>query len=118
MENRIAILSDIHGNYWALDAVIKDIELRGVLSIFDLGDSLYGPLEPKKTYDLIIQKKIKITVLIHQKFDCSCVVIPTGLCSIDCRFTHSLPKTSVEERGRALLNYLLMTPLYGTFSLS
>lgn len=59
MENRIAILSDIHGNYWALNAVIRDIELRGVENIFDLGDSLYGPLDPKNTYKLIKKKKIK-----------------------------------------------------------
>jgi predicted phosphodiesterase len=40
---RIAILSDIHGNYEALDAVLADIEAQGIRRIFCLGDVVgYG----------------------------------------------------------------------------
>lgn len=44
--NRIAVLSDIHGNIRALDAVLADITRRGIDRIANLGDCLYGPLDP------------------------------------------------------------------------
>ena len=37
---KIAIISDVHGNITALRAVIKDIEARGIDKIFCLGDSV------------------------------------------------------------------------------
>lgn len=58
MEKKIAVLSDIHGNSWALEEVIKDIEKRGIKNIIDLGDSIYGPLDPMGTYKLLTQNKI------------------------------------------------------------
>ena len=42
----IALIADIHGNSWALDAVLADITRRGVTQIINLGDSLDGPLDP------------------------------------------------------------------------
>lgn len=50
---RIAVLSDIHGNSWALRAVLKDIDKKNPDLIINLGDSLYGPLDPKETFKLI-----------------------------------------------------------------
>jgi len=50
---RIAVLSDIHGNYWALGRVLLNVERRSVDSIVNLGDSLYGPLKPKEAFNLI-----------------------------------------------------------------
>ncbi|MET3120271.1 putative phosphodiesterase [Undibacterium sp. GrIS 1.8] len=46
---RIALLSDIHGNLAALEAVAADIELRAVDQVANLGDSLSGPLLPLET---------------------------------------------------------------------
>lgn len=46
---RIAVISDIHGNLLALDAVIRDIHLRRVDVIVNLGDSLSGALQPAAT---------------------------------------------------------------------
>jgi putative phosphoesterase len=50
---RIAAISDVHGNIWALEAVLRDIEERKVDAIINLGDHLYGPLEPIKTAALL-----------------------------------------------------------------
>jgi len=50
---KIAVLSDIHGNSWALQAVLDDIKKRNIQSIFNLGDSLYGPLDPLGAFTLI-----------------------------------------------------------------
>lgn len=46
---RIALVSDIHGNLPALEAVVADIARRGVDRIVNLGDSLSGPLLPRET---------------------------------------------------------------------
>ena len=46
---RIAAVSDIHGNLFALDAVLADIARRGVYLIVNLGDIVSGPLLPLDT---------------------------------------------------------------------
>lgn len=44
-----AVLSDIHGNSRALEAVLTDIRFRGISTILNLGDHFYGALEPELT---------------------------------------------------------------------
>jgi len=51
---RIAIVSDIHGNLAALEAVVADIKLRACDAIINLGDSLSGPLQPKETAQFLM----------------------------------------------------------------
>ncbi|MCH8180972.1 MAG: metallophosphoesterase family protein [Proteobacteria bacterium] len=46
---RLALVSDIHGNLAALEAVRADIRRRGVDAVLNLGDSLSGPLLPLET---------------------------------------------------------------------
>src|SRR6202453_4933326 len=46
---RIAAVSDIHGNLFALDAVLADIERRGVDLIVNLGDIVPGPRLTRET---------------------------------------------------------------------
>lgn len=55
---KIAILSDIHSNVYALEEVIKDAKNKNVDVILNLGDSFYGPIAPRATYDLIKQNNI------------------------------------------------------------
>ena len=50
----MAVISDIHGNRWALEAVLEDIERRGIRDIVNLGDSLYGPLAPAETAEILL----------------------------------------------------------------
>ena len=50
---RLGILADIHANSRALEAVLDDAARRGIRQFVDLGDVLYGPLEPRRTYDLL-----------------------------------------------------------------
>ncbi len=56
---RIAIISDIHGNSWALREVLQDIKTKNVDKTLNLGDSLYGPLDPKGTYNLLVENNIE-----------------------------------------------------------
>lgn len=46
---KIAIISDIHGNIVALEKVVEDIQARHVDCVFNLGDHASGPLWPKET---------------------------------------------------------------------
>jgi len=52
---QVAVISDVHGNRWALEAVLEDIGRRGIRSIVNLGDSLYGPLAPLETAELLLR---------------------------------------------------------------
>ncbi len=46
---RIALVSDIHGNLPALEAVAADIRRRGADAVYALGDLLSGPLAARDT---------------------------------------------------------------------
>ena len=50
----VAVISDIHGNAWALDAVLADARARGATTFLDLGDTLDGPLDPAGTADRLM----------------------------------------------------------------
>lgn len=58
VSQRIAVISDIHGNSWALEAVLNDIDRRGVKRVVNLGDCLYGPLMPARTAEIIISRGV------------------------------------------------------------
>lgn len=51
---RVAVISDIHGNIAALDAVLDDIARRGVDHIVNLGDCLSGPFDGAATADRLM----------------------------------------------------------------
>lgn len=46
---RLAVVSDIHGNLPALEAVVNDFGRRGVDAVVNLGDCVSGPLFPRET---------------------------------------------------------------------
>ncbi|MCE9619687.1 MAG: metallophosphatase family protein [Planctomycetes bacterium] len=53
---RIGIISDIHGNFEALEAVLADIDRQGVDGIISLGDIIgYGP-DPVACVDLVAKR--------------------------------------------------------------
>jgi len=52
----LAVIADIHGNRWALEAVLQDIDRRGIPQTVNLGDHLTGPLDPAGTADLLIER--------------------------------------------------------------
>jgi diadenosine tetraphosphatase ApaH/serine/threonine PP2A family protein phosphatase len=53
---RFAAIADIHGNGLALEAVLADIAALGIAEVVNLGDHLSGPLEPRRTADLLIER--------------------------------------------------------------
>lgn len=51
---RLAVISDVHGNRLALEAVLADIARRGADLTVNLGDLVSGPLEPAATAALLM----------------------------------------------------------------
>jgi len=51
---RFAVISDIHGNRLALEAVLDDIGAHGVDAVLNLGDHVSGPLDPRGVADMLV----------------------------------------------------------------
>ena len=51
---RFAAIADVHGNYLALEAVIADIRAHGIDEIVNLGDMASGPLDARRTMDMLM----------------------------------------------------------------
>jgi diadenosine tetraphosphatase ApaH/serine/threonine PP2A family protein phosphatase len=53
---KFAAIADVHGNCVALEAVLADIAAIGITEVVNLGDHVSGPLEPRRTADLLIER--------------------------------------------------------------
>jgi putative phosphoesterase len=51
---RIAVISDIHGNFLALENVAKDIKMQGIDQIAFLGDLVMTGPRPREAYELLV----------------------------------------------------------------
>lgn len=54
LPDRFAVLSDIHGNLLALEAVLADIRSQAITHTVNLGDHLQGPLDPVGTAERLM----------------------------------------------------------------
>ena len=103
--DKIAIISDVHGNITALNAVLEDIEKRGISKIFCLGDLVGKCANP----DLVIDK-------IKEK----CEVVIKG--NIDDIFSNPNNKYkrfwTTEKIGEERAKYLYELPIYYEFYMS
>lgn len=52
---RLAVISDVHGNALALEAVLADIDRHRVDAVLNLGDHFAGPLEPVRTAAMLAE---------------------------------------------------------------
>lgn len=58
MPTNFAIISDIHGNVEALEAVLADVDRRGITELYCLGDVVGYGASPKECLDLIIERAV------------------------------------------------------------
>lgn len=65
---RLAVISDIHANLAALEAVLDDIATRSPDSIVNLGDCVSGPLWPQETMELLQARSIPTVRGNHDRF--------------------------------------------------
>ncbi len=66
--SRIAVLSDIHGNLPALEAVVADALVHGCTGFANLGDILSGPLWPRETAEYLIDRGWPTIAGNHERF--------------------------------------------------
>ena len=59
---RIALISDVHGNLTALQAVLADIDARGITRIFNLGDYVGKGPRGREVIDLC-QERCEVNIL-------------------------------------------------------
>src|SRR5688572_30096958 len=48
----VAVLSDVHGNSLALEAVLRDVRSTAPDIVLNLGDQVWGQVDPLGSYDL------------------------------------------------------------------
>lgn len=78
LPDRFAVLSDIHGNLPALEAVLADMHHRGVRHAVNLGDILSGPLWPAETADLLMGLHLPTIAGNHERQLLACQQQPGG----------------------------------------
>lgn len=75
---RLAIVSDIHGNLPALEAVLDDIARRGADHVLNCGDLLSGPLWPCETADRLMALDLPTIAGNHERQLLACAARPGG----------------------------------------
>ncbi|WP_379354249.1 MULTISPECIES: metallophosphoesterase family protein [unclassified Paenibacillus] len=93
METTIAVLSDIHSNVYALDAVLQNIESRGIQTIVNLGDTLFGPIEPGLTAKMLMNR----TDIIHVMGNCDRYSLQEEMDSATFRFVKPYMNEDISE---------------------
>lgn len=63
---KLAILSDIHGNWDALDAVLRDADSEGAAEFFCLGDAIGYGAEPNRVIETLQQRQIPSVLGNHE----------------------------------------------------
>jgi predicted phosphodiesterase len=90
---RIAVLSDIHGNLWALEAALADAKQQDVDVIVNAGDILSGPLEPAGTADLLMSLGLPTIAGNHERQLLACAGRPGGASD-----QHAFERTTAAQR--------------------
>ncbi len=82
----IAVISDVHANLLALDAVLKDISERKIERIVNLGDVLFGPLDPVGT----AKRLMELDHVVNIMGNCDEILLRSNVNSLTYQFVHPL----------------------------
>jgi len=105
---KIAVISDVHGNFWALEAVLKDIKARGVDRVLNLGDCVYGPLAPLETA-LLLRDGLILSI----KGNRDRAVVEKGKRAAE-DLTAAFVRSRLDEASLRWLRYLRSTDVYAS----
>jgi len=93
-----ALISDIHGNLEALEAVLDHIRSQGIEEVYCLGDIVgYGP-DPCKCLDAVIER---CRVAILGNHDQAVLIDPDGFNPVALRAVHWTRERLAQERCTA-----------------
>ena len=111
--NRIAIISDIHGNYQALKAVIDDIRNKGINNIICLGDIIGKGINSRRCIDLV---KSTCNIVLKGNVDDRFCMNPEDFKDDENEYNRIkfYQQTLTEED----INYLTNLPIYTEFYMS
>ena len=98
-----AVIADTHGNRWALEAVLHDIDLRGIQQIINLGDHLTGPLDPVGTAEILLERDMihvcgnddRDLFLSYEQLSSAQKYTHDRLTSVHLEWIHTLPTTTI-----------------------
>jgi diadenosine tetraphosphatase ApaH/serine/threonine PP2A family protein phosphatase len=106
-EMRLAVLSDIHGNLDALDAVLSDLERQEIDQVLCLGDSIgYGP-QPEEVLARLIERGIPSLLGNHEL----AVVDPSALMGFNIVARRAL-RHSIAQLSQPSLELIAQMPLF------
>lgn len=100
---RIAVFSDIHSNYEALDAVINDINKNNYDKVYFLGDVLSKGPNPKECLELVMNNNINTILGNHELYFLRGVDIDENISEIE-KEHQSWIRSNLDDTHR---NYLL-----------
>ena len=110
---RVAIISDIHGNYQALKAVIEDIEKKGIKYIICLGDIIGNGINSRRCIDMV---KSKCNIVLKGNVDDRFCMNPEDFKDDEVEYDRiTFYQQLLTEDD---INYLNSLPLYTEFYMS
>ena len=65
---KIAIISDIHGNLQALEAIIEDIKNKNIDEIICLGDIIAIGPNPKECIEIVFEENMRMVLGNHEEY--------------------------------------------------
>lgn len=68
MKMKIAVITDVHGNYEGLTAIMNDIKTQNVDKIICLGDTISLGVDSKKCIDLLIEHNVDMVLGNHELY--------------------------------------------------
>ncbi|MDP9433629.1 MAG: metallophosphatase family protein [Actinomycetota bacterium] len=99
---RIAVLSDVHGNLGALQAVLDDVAGQSVDVTVNLGDLLSGGLQPRETADRLLAVDLPT---VRGNYERQVLTVPPEQMSASDRLAHD----TISDAHRAWMASLPLT---------
>ncbi len=108
MKKRFAIITDIHSNLEALEAILNDIKTQNIDEIICLGDTIGIGKNSKECIDLLINNHVKSVLGDHEIYLLKGTDINSSISEKEKEYYKSLK----ESLTKTEMNYIKNCPLY------